>query len=43
MIWLVGWLVGWLDFNDISTLIGYSMPNPFYTNKQFYLKEFSLA
>ena len=26
----------------ISTFVGYSMPNPFYTNKQFYFKQFSL-
>ena len=26
---LVGWLVGWLDFYDISTFVGYLMPNPF--------------
>ena len=29
------WLVG---FNDISSLVGYIMPNQFYTNKQFYFK-----
>ena len=34
--------VGWLfAFYGISTLVGYSMPNPFYTNNQFYFKQFS--
>ena len=37
---LVGWLFG---FYGISTVEGYLMPNPFYTNKQFYFKQFSLA
>ena len=34
------WLFG---FYDISTFVGYVMPNLFYTNSQFYLKQFSLA
>ena len=38
------WLVGWLfRFYSISTFIGYLMPNPFYSNNQFYFKPFSLA
>ena len=28
---------------DISTFVGYLMPNPFYTNNQFYFKQFSLT
>ena len=36
----IGWLVG---FYGISTFAGYFMPNHFYTNKQFYFKQFSLA
>ena len=36
----VGWLV-W--FYGISAFVGYLMPNPFSTNNQFYLKQFSLA
>ena len=38
--WWVGWLVG---FYGISNFVGHLMPNPFYTNKQFYFKQFSLA
>ena len=30
-------------FYGISMFVGYSMPNPFYTHKQFYFKQFSLA
>ncbi len=30
-------------FYGISTFIGYLMPNPFYTNNQFYFKLFSLT
>ena len=30
-------------FYGISTIVGYLMPNLFYTNKQFYFKQFSLA
>ena len=37
---LVGWLFG---LNGISTFVDYLMPNPFYTNNQFYFKQFSLA
>ena len=37
---MVGWLVG---FYGISTFVGYLAPNPFYTNSQFYFKQFSLA
>ena len=36
----VGWLFG---FYGISTFVGYLMPNPFYTNKQFYFRQFNLA
>ena len=36
----VGWLVG---FYDISTFVDYLMSNLFYTNNQFYFKQFSLA
>ena len=35
--------VGWLDFYGISIFMGYLMPNSFYTNNQFYFKQFSLA
>ena len=35
--------VGWFGFYGISNLGGYLMPNPFYTNKLFYFKQFSLA
>ena len=38
---LVGWLVG--RIYSISSIIGYLMPNPFYTYKQFYFKQISLA
>ena len=34
------WLGG---FYGISTLVGYLMPNPFYTNKEFYFKQFGLV
>ena len=27
----------------ISTIVGYLIPNPSYTSKQFYFKQFSLA
>ena len=37
---LVRWLFG---FHGISTFEGYLMPNLFYTNNQFYFKQFSLA
>ena len=30
-------------FYGISTIVGYLIPNPFYTFKQFYFKQFSLA
>ena len=30
-------------FYGISTIVGHIMPNPFYTYKQFYFKQFSLA
>ena len=33
--------VGWLGFYGISTFVGYLIPNPFYENSQFYLKQFS--
>ena len=36
----VGWLV---EFYGISTFVGYLMQNPFYTNNQFYFKQFNLA
>ena len=36
-------LVRLFGFYGISTLVGYLMPNPFYANKQFYFKQFSLA
>ena len=36
---MVGWLFG---FNGISTFVGYSMPNTFYMNYQFFFKQFSL-
>ena len=32
-----------LGFYGIPTIVGYLMPNPFYTNKHFYFKQFSLA
>ena len=34
---------GLVWFYGISTIIGYLMPNPFYTIKQFYFKQFDLA
>ena len=34
--------VGWLVYG-ILTFVGYLMPHPFYTNNQFYFKQFSLA
>ena len=34
------WLVG---LYSISTFVSYLMPDPFYTNSQFYFKQFSLA
>ena len=37
---MVDWLFG---FYGISTFVGCLMPNPFYTNDQFYFKQFSLA
>ena len=37
---LVGWLFG---FYGTSNIVGYLMPNIFYTNKQFYFKQFNLA
>ena len=35
-----GWLFG---FYGISNFVVYLMPNLFYTNNQFYFKQFSLA
>ena len=35
--WLVGWLVG---FYDISTIVGYFMPNPLYI--QYCTKNFGM-
>ena len=32
-----------LFFYGTSTFVGYLMPNPLYTNKLFYFKQFSLA
>ena len=37
-----GWLVVFFCFFSISTLVSYLLPNPFYTNNQFYFKQFSL-
>ena len=34
---------GLVWFYGISTIVGYLMPNPFYTYKRFYFKQFSLA
>ena len=39
----VCWLVWFVGFYGISTFVGYLMPNPFYVNNLFYLKQFSLA
>ena len=36
-------LVWFGPFYGISTFVGYLMPNPFYVNNQFYLKQFSFA
>ena len=37
-------IFSWLfRFYGISTFEGYLMPNHFYTNNQFYFKQFSLA
>ena len=33
----------WFGFYDISTIVGYLMPNPFYSYKQLYFKQFSLT
>ena len=35
--------IGFVWFYDISTTVGYLMPNPFYSYEQFYFKQFSLA
>ena len=35
--------IGLVLFYRISTILGYLMPNPFYTYKKLYLKRFSLA
>ena len=32
-----------VSFYGISTIVGYLMPNPFYTYKHFYFKQFCLA
>ena len=37
---IMNWLV---RFYGISSFVGYLIPNPFYENNQFYLKQFSLA
>ena len=34
------WLYG---FYGILTIVSYLIPNPFYTNNQFYFKQFSLG
>ena len=34
---------GLVWFYGISIIVGYLMPNPFYTYKLFYIKQFSLA
>ena len=34
---------GWVKFYDTLTFVGNLMPNPFYTYKQFYFKQFSLV
>ena len=39
---VVGGLSCLFEFYGISTFVDYSIPNPFYTNKQFYFKRFSL-
>ena len=36
-------LYGWVWFYGISTIVGYLMPNPFYTYKQFYFEQFTFA
>ena len=36
-------LVWFVGFYGISTFVGYLMPNLFYVNYQFYIKQFSLA
>ena len=40
---LVSVLFCFVFFYGISTIVGYLMPNPFYTYKQFYFKQFSLV
>ena len=36
-------MFGLVWFYGTSTTIGYSVPNPFYTYKQFYFKQFNLV
>ena len=36
-------MFGLVGFNGISNFVGYLMPDPFYIDKQFYFKPFSLA
>ena len=37
------WLIWFVGFYGISTFVGYLTPKPFNINKQFYLKQFTLA
>ena len=36
-------LVWFVGFYGISTFVGYLMPNPFFVNNLFYLKQLTLA
>ena len=35
--------LGSVWFYGVSTIVGYLMPNPFYTYTEFYFKQFSLT
>ena len=39
----VGWLFGFYGISTFVGIVGYSIPNPFFTNNQFYFEQFSLA
>ena len=37
------WIASWIGFYGLLTFVCYLMPNPFYTNKYFSIKQFSFA